>query len=180
MPTALAGLRRGFLMGLHHSASISAACALATLAVAPELVARIERLPLPELVSRADGAVLGRIERVEVQRLDDASDGPDLFSITLFVLRRSIEADDGAGAQQIHAVLDPHMKPQLASSLGGTTGSWDGAFTLGWRAWLAAKPAALGDPLAAGNESQAQLWHRDPAAPKSTHLSSGLEFTARP
>lgn len=72
------------------------------------------------------------------------------------------------------------LQRTLAQSSGGNANSCDGAVSLDWRAWLAANPSALGSPLTAGTVFQAQLWYRDPAAPKSTNLSGGLEFTACP
>jgi hypothetical protein len=76
--------------------------------------------------------------------------------------------------------LQAPFQRTLAQSTGGNAASCDGACSLDWRAWLAANPTALGNPLTAGTVFQAQLWYRDPAAPKSTNLSGALEFTACP
>ena len=62
---------------------------------------------------------------------------------------------------------------------GGTTGC-TGGFAQDWRAFMAANPTALGNPLAAGQNFDAQLWMRDPPSPKTTILSDALRFTVCP
>ena len=47
-------------------------------------------------------------------------------------------------------------------------------------AFRAANPTAVGSPFTAGDVFYAQGWMRDPAAPKSTNLSNGLEFNLAP
>jgi hypothetical protein len=63
---------------------------------------------------------------------------------------------------------------------GGATGSCQGVLAVDWSAFLASHPGALGAPTSAGQLVQAQAWFRDPAAPGSTNLSDGLEFTVQP
>lgn len=65
-------------------------------------------------------------------------------------------------------------------STAGTPGQCDGAFALDWNAYVAANPAALGLPLAAGDQVWAQTYFRDPAGPKRTALSNALHFVICP
>ena len=63
---------------------------------------------------------------------------------------------------------------------GGTTNACDGALSLDWNAYIAAHPAALGQPFAVGDSVWAQGWFRDPSASKTTNLSNGLRFVLCP
>jgi len=67
-----------------------------------------------------------------------------------------------------------------AQSTGGTNGGCDGSFALDFLAYMSANPAALGQPLVAGQTFHAQVWYRDPPAPKTTNLSDALEFVTCP
>jgi hypothetical protein len=67
-----------------------------------------------------------------------------------------------------------------AQSSGGTAGACDGGFSADWLAYVTGAPSAIGAPLQAGLTVQAQAWYRDPPAPKTTHLSDGLEFILAP
>jgi hypothetical protein len=67
-----------------------------------------------------------------------------------------------------------------AQSSGGTAGACDGSLSLDWNAFLAAHPAALGQPFAGGESVWSQGWYRDPPASKTTNLSDGLEFQVCP
>jgi hypothetical protein len=49
-----------------------------------------------------------------------------------------------------------------------------------WLSYLDANPLALGAPFCAGAVVDFQGWYRDPAAPKTTNLSGGLEVTVLP
>ncbi|MBM3989498.1 MAG: hypothetical protein FJ298_00665 [Planctomycetes bacterium] len=62
-------------------------------------------------------------------------------------------------------------------STGGTAGACDGSMSLDINAALAAQTAF---PVAAGGVFDIQAWFRDPPAPKTTHLSDGLEITLCP
>lgn len=68
----------------------------------------------------------------------------------------------------------------LLSNTGGTAATCSGTFTFDFLAYLAARPDALGQPLAAGQVFDVQLWYRDAPAPKSTNLSQALEITLLP
>ena len=60
---------------------------------------------------------------------------------------------------------------------GGTGGQCNGSLSIGFNAWAAAHPGALGAPFVPGQVLYAQGWFRDPAAPKQTNLSNGLRYT---
>lgn len=66
---------------------------------------------------------------------------------------------------------------QMAS---GTVGACDGVIQLDWNQYVATHPTALGVPFSAGAQVWAQLYFRDPPAPKTTNLSDGLTFTVCP
>jgi hypothetical protein len=66
---------------------------------------------------------------------------------------------------------------QLSS---GTSGLCDGVLTLDWNGYIATHPNAVGQPFQGGDDVWAQVWYRDPPAPKTTNLSSALRFTLCP
>ena len=76
-------------------------------------------------------------------------------------------------------VKAPTQRTPLQNS-GGTSGACDGAIALDWRAFVALNPAALGNPLAPGQQVFAQTWLRDPASAKTTALSNALSFVVLP
>jgi hypothetical protein len=84
----------------------------------------------------------------------------------------------GAGTSFL-CVKTPTQRLPVANS-GGVSGQCNGAFSIDWRAYVAAKSGSLGAPLSAGQVFNAQAWYRDPPAPKSTNLSNALEFTIVP
>jgi hypothetical protein len=63
---------------------------------------------------------------------------------------------------------------------GGSAGACDGSLTLDWLAYMAANPGALGSPLSAGQAYDAQVWFRDPPAPKTTNLTNAIEWVVCP
>ncbi len=63
---------------------------------------------------------------------------------------------------------------------GGTANQCDGAFNQDFNAYLAANTGSLGQPFVGGEMVWAQAWYRDPAAPKTTNLSDGLQFVMQP
>lgn len=85
----------------------------------------------------------------------------------------------GAGGTSVLCVKAPTQRMSLLSS-GGASGQCNGAFSTDWLAFLAANPAALGEPFAAGATVNAQAWYRDPPAVKTTNLSNALEFVTVP
>jgi hypothetical protein len=67
-----------------------------------------------------------------------------------------------------------------ALNTGGANNSCQGTLSIDWNAYRFSRPSALGNPFTPGQLVQAQAWFRDPAAPDTTNLSDGLEFTVRP
>ena len=63
---------------------------------------------------------------------------------------------------------------------GGTLGTCSGALTLDFLAYMSSHQSALGQPLAAGQQFNAQAWFRDPPAPKTTNLSNGVRWVMCP
>lgn len=80
------------------------------------------------------------------------------------------------GGSSVLCVKAPTQRMDIQSS-GGTAGACNGAFAADWNAYIAAHPAALGQPFQVGQVVNAQAWFRDPAAPGTTNLTGGLEFT---
>lgn len=72
------------------------------------------------------------------------------------------------------------MQRMLVGSSGGTAGLCDGSLSVDWLAFVAQNPSALGAPFAAGRVVNAQVWYRDPPAPRSSNLSAALEFVTTP
>ncbi|MCC7011781.1 MAG: hypothetical protein IT454_04385 [Planctomycetes bacterium] len=67
-----------------------------------------------------------------------------------------------------------------AMNTGGTVGLCDGSAALDWNLYVDTHLGALGTPFIGGETVNAQLWFRDPPAPKTTNLSNGLQFTVAP
>ena len=63
---------------------------------------------------------------------------------------------------------------------GGTVNGCDGMLSTDFLAFMAANPTALGQPITAGQQYDAQAWFRDPPAPKTTNLSDGVHWTMCP
>ncbi|MBM3987669.1 MAG: hypothetical protein FJ294_06905 [Planctomycetes bacterium] len=63
---------------------------------------------------------------------------------------------------------------------GGSVGQCNGSLSIDWSSYIASATAPLGAPFSAGGVVQAQAWFRDPPSPKTTMLSSALEFTLCP
>lgn len=78
------------------------------------------------------------------------------------------------GNSSVLCVKSPTQRTGSQSS-GGTAGACDGALTLDLAAWLAAHPAALGQPLVAGEFLWCQGWFRDPLASGTTQLTNALQ-----
>jgi hypothetical protein len=85
----------------------------------------------------------------------------------------------GSGSTSFLCVKPPTQRTPPQSS-GGTLGQCDGAIALDFLAFMAANPGALGQPIAAGQQYNAQGWYRDPPAVKATNLTDGLEFVLAP
>ncbi len=63
---------------------------------------------------------------------------------------------------------------------GGTAGQCDGSFALDILDFWATHPGALGQPIGVNQLINLQAWYRDPAAPGTTNLSGGLQFSTCP
>jgi hypothetical protein len=68
--------------------------AAALLLVATLGTAQIERLDLPQMVSKADNAVAGTIVNREVIRIDHPVDGPELYFTTLTIEGKSLRTGE--------------------------------------------------------------------------------------
>ena len=84
------------------------------------------------------------------------------------------------GAGTSYLCVEAPLKRMSTQNSGGTAGACDGVFAEDWNAYIAAHPAALGQPFAGGETVWAQGWFRDPPAPKSTNLSDALVFQLLP
>jgi hypothetical protein len=76
--------------------------------------------------------------------------------------------------------VKPPTQRTTTQNSGGTVGLCNGSLSLDILAFLAANPSALGAPPAAGQQFHSQAWFRDPAAPKTTNLSGGLQWILCP
>jgi hypothetical protein len=68
----------------------------------------------------------------------------------------------------------------VSATTGGTTDACDGFLSIDFLDYVATHPGALGEPFSAGDMVWAQLWFRDPPAPKTTNLSDGVRWTMCP
>ena len=84
------------------------------------------------------------------------------------------------GAGTSYLCIEAPLKRMSTQNSGGTVGACDGVFVEDWNAYIAAHPAALGQPFVGGETVWAQGWFRDPPAPKSTNLSDALVFQLFP
>jgi hypothetical protein len=87
------------------------------------------------------------------------------------------QAQVWAAGSSTFLCVKPPTQRLTAHSSGGAFGVCNGLFGQDWNVFMAAHRTALGSPRAAGQMFHAQGRLRDPAAPKTTHLSNGLEFT---
>jgi hypothetical protein len=85
----------------------------------------------------------------------------------------------GAQSTSYKCVASPLQRTAPVLS-GGTAGQCDGALAFDFLAFAAANPAALGLPAFAGEVFDAQVWFRDPPAPKTTNLSDAVQWTMLP
>lgn len=77
-------------------------------------------------------------------------------------------------------VKAPTQRLTAQASSGGVAGQCNGSYSEDWLLWLSTRPTAVGQPFVAGEVVNAQTWFRDPAAPGTTNLSGGLEWTMVP
>ena len=83
------------------------------------------------------------------------------------------------GSSSYLCVKSPVQRTPAVNS-GGTSGFCDGVLSIDWNTYRSTHPGALGNPFSAGQLVNAQGWFRDPAAPGTTNLTGGLEFTVIP
>ncbi|MBI5363382.1 MAG: hypothetical protein HZA53_09390 [Planctomycetes bacterium] len=77
--------------------------ALSVAVAAPSARASIERLDLPTMVAKSDGAVEGLITRRRVVRIDDAKDGPELYFTLITIEGRSLVDGTALTVEVLHA-----------------------------------------------------------------------------
>jgi hypothetical protein len=83
------------------------------------------------------------------------------------------------GSSSFLCVKTPVQRtPSTTSS--GTSGACDGSISIDWSDYIATHSGALGTPLFAGEQFNAQCWFRDPPAPGTTNLSDGIEWVMCP
>lgn len=63
---------------------------------------------------------------------------------------------------------------------GGSAAQCNGSYSLDWLAFMAANPAALGQPIQPGQTFYTQVWYRDSGAPLNSNLTAGVSFTLCP
>ncbi len=100
-------------------------------------------------------------------------------SILFYGVNGAVSQPWAAGSSSYLCVRAPVQRTSIQNT-GGTFGACDGSSALDFLAWLAANPAALGQPIHVGQEFHVQCWYRDPPAPKSTSLSDGLHVVMCP
>ncbi len=76
--------------------------------------------------------------------------------------------------------VKPPTQRMFSQNSGGIANTCSGALTQNWNTFQSAFPSSLGNPFSAGDKVYVQAWFRDPAAPKTTNLSNGLELTMIP
>jgi len=76
-------------------------------------------------------------------------------------------------------ITPPTQRTPVQNS-GGTNGACNGVIQIDWNAYIATHPGTLGTPFSAGEQVWAQLYFRDPPAPRTTNLSNGLSYIVCP
>lgn len=99
--------------------------------------------------------------------------------LVFYGINGRLAAPWGMGSTSFLCVKPPTQRTPVQST-GGILFACDGALSLDFLAFMAANPAALGQPISAGQRYHAQAWYRDPAAPKTTNLSDALAFDLAP
>ncbi len=111
---------------------------------------------------------------LSVANVEGAKQGLIFYSVT-----GRAAAPWGMGSTSFLCVKSPTQRMGTLNA-GGTANTCTGAFNQDWNAYMTAHPGALGQPFVGCETVQAQAWFRDPAAPKTTNLSNGLEFYVAP
>ena len=84
-----------------------------------------------------------------------------------------------SGSSSRICVRPPTARTGLQST-GGTAGACDGTLALDWNQFQNSNPGALGSPFAAGDVVHVQGWFRDPAACKTSSLTSAIQLVHAP
>jgi Tol biopolymer transport system component len=108
-----------------------------------------------------------------------ASSLPGLRSSALIYGLGATNISWAFGSSSTRCVAFPWTRVDTFDS-GGTAGSCDGAVTFDWLAFMATHPSAQGLPLVAGNIYYAQIWYRDPPAPRKSNLTDAITFALCP
>jgi hypothetical protein len=111
---------------------------------------------------------------VRANNVEGAKQGLVFFGLT------PIATPWGTGSTSFLCVKSPTQRAPAQNS-GGTSGACNGSISADLNALIAAGSGTLtGSQLFAGVKVYSQAWFRDPAAPKTTNLSDGLELTLCP
>lgn len=111
---------------------------------------------------------------VTATQVEGALNGTFFYSVT-----GAQAAPWASGSTSLLCIRQPLQRTLVLNS-GGALGSCAGVLSLDLRAWEAANPTALGQPLVPGEKLWIQAWFRDPAAPRSTNLSNAVVFDWEP
>lgn len=122
----------------------------------------------PLSIASSSGCVVN-VAQVEGQRA----------GLVLYGITGGVAFPWGSGSTSFFCVKSPTQRTAQQNS-GGTSGQCNGALSLDLRAYLAANPLALGNPLNVGASFSVQGWFRDPPAPRSTNLSDAVRIQACP
>lgn len=99
--------------------------------------------------------------------------------LVLYGVSGPLSAPWAAGSTSYRCVNNP-VQRMGAQNSGGTAGSCNGQLIEDWNTYVSTHPSALGQPFSGGESVWSQGWYRDPAAPKSSGLSNGLQFVVQP
>ncbi len=111
---------------------------------------------------------------ISVSALDGQRSG-----LLMYGINGPIASPWAAGSTSFRCVATP-VQRMGAQNSGGTFGACDGVMSEDWNAYVSSNAGALGQPFSGGETGWAQGWHRDPAAPKSSGLTNGIEFQVTP
>lgn len=121
-------------------------------------------------ISAGPGSFVIRCDQVEGQK----------FGIFFYGLNGGQALPWWPGSTSTFCVKTPTQRMRQINS-GGQSNTCSGVCTEDFFDYaLNFNPLALGNPLTPGQRYNAQLWFRDPAAPKTTNLSDALEFSLCP
>ncbi|NUP98193.1 MAG: thrombospondin type 3 repeat-containing protein [Planctomycetaceae bacterium] len=112
--------------------------------------------------------------------LVQASDLEGLKSSLLFYSLTGPRVQPWAPSSTSFLCINGPTQRTSARSTGGSAGLCDGSFALDLLLWGAANPSSLGVPFAPGDVFAAQVWYRDPPAPRGTNLSAAIQITFAP